>query len=90
LRLTDEPAPAAVAPIEALSIREVVDKAHDDDSFIRDWSSFDRLRAGERIGTRADGQPVYAPADCWMLFPDGTAKAREAWFYLAQASKRFD
>ena len=57
---------------------------------MRDWRSFDRLRAGERIGTRADGQPVYAQADCWMLFPDGTAKAREEWFYLAQPSKRFD
>ncbi|HSW03831.1 succinylglutamate desuccinylase/aspartoacylase domain-containing protein [Aquabacterium sp.] len=89
LRLTDEVPPQEVRPIEALSIQEVVDKQHDDDSFVRDWQSFDRLRAGERIGTRADGQAVYAPADSWMLFPDGTARARDAWFYLAGASTRF-
>lgn len=90
LRLTDEQAPSVVAPIEAISIREVADKVHDDDRFVRDWHSFDRLRAGERIATRADGTPVYAPADCWLLFPDAHAKAREEWFYLAKASTRFD
>jgi len=89
LGLTKEPAPAEARGIEALTIYEVVDKQHDDDSFVRDWRSFDRLRAGERIATRADGQPVYAQADSWMLFPDGTARAREQWFYLAQASTRF-
>ena len=92
LGLTDPsawPAPEGSEPIEALSIHEVIDKADPDDRFARAWQSFDRLRAGELIGTRADGQAVLAPSDGCILFPDTTAGARQEWFYLARASRRF-
>ena len=44
LGLTDEPPPPPVAPIESLSLAEVVDKQHADDAFSRPWQSFDALR----------------------------------------------
>ena len=36
--------------LPALSLAEVVDKAHDDDRLARSWQSFDRLQAGEITG----------------------------------------
>lgn len=89
LGLTDEPAPAPVSPIEALSIREVVDKVDAEDRFSRDWTSFDRVDAGEVIGTRANGEVVRADEAGWILFPNARAAARQEWFYLAHASSRF-
>jgi predicted deacylase len=89
LALTDAPPPAPVPAIEALSIHEVVDKQHADDRFARDWQSFDAVRAGELIGTRASGEPVRAPGDGWLLFPNARAEARQEWFYLARANPRF-
>lgn len=89
LQLTDEPAPAPVPAIEALAIHEVVDKQQADDRFARDWQSFDAVRAGELIGTRASGTEVRAPGDGWLLFPNARAEARQEWFYLARANPRF-
>jgi len=89
LGLTDEPPPPPVPAIEALSLHAVVDKQHADDRFVRDWQSFDAVRAGELIGTRANGTPVHAPGDGWLMFPNARAEARQEWFYLARASDRF-
>ena len=88
--LVDAPPPAPGAAIEALSLHEVVDKVHADDRFSRAWQSFDVLRAGELIGTRADGQEMRAPADGWIMFPNARAEPRQEWYYLARASRRFD
>jgi predicted deacylase len=87
--LTDERAPAPVPAIEALSIHEVVDKQQADDRFARDWQSFDAVRTGMLIGTRASGAEVRAPGDGWLLFPNARAEARQEWFYLARANPRF-
>ena len=87
--LTDEPPPPPAAAIEALSLHEVIDKQHADDRFARDWQSFDAVRAGTLIGTRANGQAVHAPGDGWLVFPNARAEARQEWFYLARASQRF-
>ena len=91
LRLIDAPAPVPVARerMEALSMIEVHDKAHDDDVFTGAWSSFDRVAAGAQIGRRADGTPVLAPFDAVMLFPDSAARANQEWFYLARAVDDF-
>jgi len=91
LRLIDAPAPVPVARerMEALSMIEVHDKAHDDDVFTGAWSSFDRVAAGAQIGRRADGTPVLAPFDAVMLFPDSAARANQDWFYLARAVDDF-
>ncbi|GAP38492.1 succinylglutamate desuccinylase [Piscinibacter sakaiensis] len=89
LGLVDEPDPAPAAPAEALSLSEVVDKRHADDRFVREWTSFDRLRAGEPIGVREDGETVHAPDDGWIVFPNARAAARSEWFYFARATTRF-
>ncbi|HJV60946.1 MAG TPA: succinylglutamate desuccinylase/aspartoacylase family protein [Albitalea sp.] len=89
LRLIDAPAPAAASQVEALHLFEVVDKAHADDRFAREWASFDALRAGELIGTRRDGTPVRTESDARIVFPNPAAQAGQEWFYLARAQDRF-
>ena len=80
--------PAAVTGTEALRLYQVVDRAHADDRFDRDWASFDRVRAGERIGMRHDGTPVAADRDGYIVFPNPNAQPGQEWFYLAQPSAR--
>jgi predicted deacylase len=89
LGMIDAPPPAPAPSVEALSLRDVVDKAHAEDRFARPWVSFDALRAGDLIGTRHDGTPVRAPADGRIVFPNPAAQAGQEWFYLAQPSRRF-
>ena len=88
LRLSDAPAPAPVADTEALRLCQVVDRVHADDAFARDWSSFDRVHAGERIGTRRDGSEVRADGDGYIVFPNPKALPGQEWFYLARRSTR--
>jgi predicted deacylase len=85
-----DPDPQPEAPAEALSLVDVIDKRHADDAFARPWRSFDAVRAGEVIGTRAGGEVVTAPDDGWIVFPNAKAQARQEWFYLAVATRRFD
>jgi predicted deacylase len=89
LRLIDAPDPAPMAAMESLHLYEVIDKQHADDSFARAWTSFDRLQAGDLIGTRADGTPVRAQADGHIVFPNPKAAAGQEWFYLARPGARF-
>ena len=88
LGLSGEPAPPP-RTMQTLSLVSVVDKQHADDAFARAWRSFDPVRAGELIGTRASGEAVSAPHDGWIVFPYAAAPARQEWFYLARASARF-
>ncbi len=88
LGLIEAPAPEPARNIEALSIYQVIDRGHADDRFARTWASFDALTRGQRIGTRADGTPVLAPDDGYILFPAALAQAGQEWFYLARASTR--
>ena len=89
LRLIDAPPPQPATEVEALHLFEVVDKAHADDHFSRDWASFDAVRAGELIGTRHDGTPVRADSDVRIVFPNPAAAAGQEWFYLARPHDRF-
>ena len=89
LRLIEAPDPPVADDLEALSLVEVIDKLHDGDAFDRAWTSFDAVRAGERIGTRADGAAVVAPFDARIVFPNPGAAAGHEWFYLARPSERF-
>ncbi len=82
------PKPPAVTDIEALRIYDVIDKAHPQDQFSRAWSSFDRLHAGDLIGTRHDGGVLRAQTDGYILFPNARADVGHEWFYLAQANPR--
>jgi hypothetical protein len=89
LGLIDAADPAPTPPREALSLCEVVDKLDDADAFVAAWKSFDRLAAGERIGTRADGTAVVAPFAGVIVFPNPGAQAGQEWFYLARDSARW-
>jgi hypothetical protein len=79
-----EPAPVPVEPYEALRIREVIDRAHPDDRFDREWASFDALSKDVVIAHRASGETLRAPADGRIVFPDVSAKPGNEWFYLAE------
>src|SRR5262245_8709818 len=83
LRLTETPDPAPVQAMELLRLVDVVDKTDAGDRLDRLWKSFDPLRPGERIGTRADGTPVLAPHDGYIVFPNPETGPGQEWFYLA-------
>ena len=87
LRLIDATDPPA-RRMESLRLCEVVDKVDDGDAFAKTWRSFDRVGAGERIGTRRDGSRVVAPFDGVIVFPNPAAQAGQEWFYLARPSER--
>src|SRR4029079_4012567 len=76
--------PHPVGEYEALSLREVVDRRHEDDKFSRAWSSFDILKKGDVVATRHDGTVISAPRDGWIVFPDAKAKPGNEWFYFAE------
>ncbi len=88
LGLTAAPHPAAVTDTEALRLYQVVDRGHADDRFVRTWTSFDRVQAGEAIGSRHDGTPVAADRDGYIVFPNPNAQPGQEWFYLAKPSTR--
>jgi uncharacterized protein len=88
LGLIDEPSPPAREDIEFLVLAEVSDRLHADDRFDRPWSSYDRVRKGDRIGTRGDGTPVHAPRDGFIVFPNPGATPGNEWFYFAERSTR--
>jgi uncharacterized protein len=89
LQLLDAADPAPNTQMEGLRLHEVVDKEHVDDAFAKSWKSFDPLAKGELIGTRKNGQALYAQEDGWIVFPNAVAAAGTEWFYLAKANPRF-
>jgi predicted deacylase len=87
--LTDEAAPPAAADVEGLHLGTVIDRFDRADTFARAWQSFDPLKAGDVIGTRATGEVVRAPGDGYIVFPNAVAEPDHEWFYLASATSRF-
>lgn len=88
LRLIPASPPEPVDGAEALRLYRVVDRAHEGDRFVREWSSFDPVQAGDLIGVRHDGIEVRAERDGYLVFPHPDALPGHEWFYLAQASQR--
>jgi predicted deacylase len=88
LGLTHESPPAARTDIELLKLSEVIDRLHADDYFSRQWVSYDPLRAGDLIATRADGTQVKAREDGCIVFPNSAAVPGNEWFYFARRSPR--
>lgn len=80
--------PRPAAPPELLQLYEVVDREDEGDRFEQAWTSFDAVTQGQRIGTRANGAPVLAPADGRIVFPAVDAAPGTEWFYLARPSDR--
>jgi hypothetical protein len=71
-----------------LRLEEVTDRLHAEDRFVKEWTSFDALKAGDTIGVRHDGTLVTAPADGRIVFPNMRAEPGHEWFYFAQPSPR--
>jgi hypothetical protein len=88
LGLAELPLVPPTAPFECLSLAQVIDRHAEGDRFVRTWTSFDPLAAGELIAVRADGTEVRAAEPGYIVFPDPTARPGHEWFYLAQASSR--
>jgi len=88
LGLAELPLAPPAAPFECLTLAQVIDRHAEGDRFVRAWTSFDALAAGELIAVRADGAEVRAPEPGYIVFPDPTARPGHEWFYLAQASSR--
>lgn len=88
LGLTDDARPEARGDFELLRLTEVVDRLHADDHFVREWASFDAVRAGDVIGHRADGSAVSAERDGFIVFPNPAATPGNEWFYFARRSER--
>lgn len=88
LGMSAGPAPQRVEQYQALRLHEVIDKAHEGDTFSRQWASFDPLKKGDVIGTRHDGTVLAAGEDGWIVFPDVGAKPGHEWFYVALPNPR--
>ncbi len=76
------------ADFHVLRLVDVVDRDHDNDRFVQPWKSFDAVAAGQTIGQRHDGQPVCAPEDGFVVFPNPGALPGSEWFYFAKMSAR--
>ena len=87
--LTADAKPPLATAAEGLRIAQVIDKLDKADAFSRAWQSFDPLKAGDVIGTRANGEILTAPKDGRILFPNALAEANHEWFYLTEATSRF-
>ena len=88
LGLIDRPAPVTSGPKEVIELHQVHDRRDPGDTFARVWRSFDRLRQGDLIATRADGQALTAPQDGYVVFPNPNALPGREWFYFARPSAR--
>ena len=66
----------------------MVPRLHAGDAFVREWTSFDPVDAGQPIARRHDGTEVRAPHAGYVVFPNAAAEVGNEWFYLAQAEPR--
>jgi predicted deacylase len=88
LRLIDAQPVAPTQAFEILRLEDVVDLEHSGDTFVREWKSFDPLKAGDLIGHRHDGTEVRAEGDGFIVFPNPRALPGNEWFYFARISPR--
>ena len=78
-----KPTPVTAQP-EILRLIDVTDKAHADDTFTREWRSFDAVKSGDVIGVRQSGAEVKAQGDGFVVFPNPRGEVGQEWFYFAQ------
>ncbi|HEY8100920.1 MAG TPA: succinylglutamate desuccinylase/aspartoacylase family protein [Burkholderiaceae bacterium] len=86
LKMIDAPIPTPISNGESLHLCDVIDKIDDNDRFSREWASYDRLSAGDVIGTRHGGASITASYDGFIVFPNPNAVTGQEWFYLAKAN----
>jgi len=85
---TPAPSPETVSSPQLLRLMSVTDRHAEADHFVREWATFDRVWRGEPVGLRADGAPVPAPGDGFIIFPNARAQVGTEWFYFAVESDR--
>lgn len=90
LDLVDGPEPQLADKKQSLRLYDVVDRNAPEDQFIKEWKSFDEIKAGMQIGTRADGTAVCASTAGFIVFPNPNALPGQEWFYLAKSTQRLD
>ena len=78
-----KPAAPTAAP-EILRLIDVTDKEHAGDTFTKEWSSFDAVKAGDVIGVRHSGVEARAQGDGFVVFPNPRGEVGQEWFYFAQ------
>ena len=88
LKLAQIPLAPPRSEFEQLTLVDVIDRDHTDDTFVRQWESFDPISAGAEIGRRFDGSKITAPSNGFIVFPNPKALPGNEWFYFAQASMR--
>jgi uncharacterized protein len=88
LQLADIALEPPAPPFECLRLATVIDRDHEADRFVREWTSFDPLVEGQLVAVRADGTELRAPRAGHIVFPDVGARPGHEWFYLAQPSER--
>ena len=84
LGLVDDAPQSQPGEREILRLIDVTDRAHPADAFVREWRSFDAVRAGETIGIRHSSEPVKAESDGFIVFPNPRAEPAQEWFYFAK------
>lgn len=88
LGLIDGQPEAPPSETELMKLVSVVDRLSEGDTFTKSYESFDPVRRGEVIGTRADGTEVRAERDGFIVFPNPAAEVFAEWFYFAVESDR--
>ena len=74
--------------VERIALCDVHDRLHPQDRLAAEWRSFDRLAKGQPIAWRADGTPIAAPDDGYVVFPNANAVVGREWFYFARQGDR--
>ena len=88
LGLVVEPTEPPRGPFDVLRLREVIDRVHPDDRFVRAWRTFDPVSSGDLVGIFGDGRELRAPRDGRVVFPNPHAPPGTEWVYFAEASVR--
>jgi predicted deacylase len=88
LQLIDAPPETPTQTFEVLRLEDVIDLEDSGDTFVREWQSFDPVKAGDLIGHRHDGSEVRVEHDGFIVFPNPRALPGNEWFYFARLSPR--
>jgi L,D-peptidoglycan transpeptidase YkuD (ErfK/YbiS/YcfS/YnhG family)/predicted deacylase len=89
LKLIAAPEPPRTAR-RAIELVSVALAESAEDRLEKPWRTGDPVQAGEVIARRANGEPLIAPRDGFVVFPDARPSAGEELFYFGLASGRLE
>lgn len=87
LGLVDAPAPA-VSMTRGVEVVQVVLCMNEGDRLAQPWKTGDAVTAGDVIARRANDEPLLAPSDGMVVFPNASAKPGDGFYYFAAPSSR--